>query len=419
MPRTSPGLVALAACPGLFACASSPTSAPEPLPFHLAVVPVDIESEQPGDDGPGIREVFDFKQVEVTNALCEALEDRFTRVTQILPPDMERLDQFDLVLYPTLRQVDRIATKTNDRLYPNLLLFLLGGPFGWFVPDRTYEFETELVAEFVDPALSEEMSTMDRPGPMILRLECESRKGSLNFLSRADGIADYILSCIVPAGFLARGGSEVREELEDLALSQITDRLVDRIEGDRNQLLQPLTAGVDFRPAHLQIVEKSGGPHLEGEVWLELGRTLGLASLTVSYDDGTAEAPVDLSACEDQTTTYFLAGNNRDIARYVIDVPLANRPVDSKQLRIEIVDTSTRGTKRRLRFEERRLREAGYHLTQRKLRPGSRAQDAPFRRTEEARPVPANAAGSSPTETTEPDSAPLEPDLSETDDGSD
>jgi hypothetical protein len=80
---------------------------------------------------------------------------RFVREARDLGADL--LLRLEVSLQPVIRE------KKNGTFWVNLPLFALGGPFGWWLPDRSYLVDAEVTAWFYDPR---ELSNVPLEAPL-------------------------------------------------------------------------------------------------------------------------------------------------------------------------------------------------------------------------------------------------------------
>jgi len=240
----------------LAACRSAETRpAGEPLPFHVALMPTDVKLPEPSTGEPDMQLTLD--PADVVQALARGLtEHGFARVT-VLTTDEEESAELerapasardrhwqdraralgaDLLVRTTLSYEPAIETHTNDRFWLNLPLFFLGGPMCWFVDDRSYEVAARLQADFYD--VSDVHDELPQWTLLPLPLYVEFERADLDFLRRADGLGDYALSILVPAGLLARESDEVAAEVEEQFLASLGEQLVAKVQAQRPRFEQ-------------------------------------------------------------------------------------------------------------------------------------------------------------------------------------
>ena len=237
------------------ACASSaPREERPPLPFHIAIVPLttdDVRADRKaGSEGQPteMKITPDAKWVaSFSDGLAKALQERaFTRVT-VLPAeaaggagaaDIEAAIARDTKLVREARDAGAdlllrlevslqpvIREEKNGTFWVNLPLFALGGPFGWWLPDRTYMVDAEVTGWFYDPRTLSNApldTTLRASHSEIASARRRTEKIDLDFVKRAQGeVGDYFLSIVCPAGFLAVENDELQKKLVDGIVDQL------------------------------------------------------------------------------------------------------------------------------------------------------------------------------------------------------
>jgi len=283
-------LVILTASFSALACRSAAPLPEDPLPFHVALAPAEtldsnlpiIEAreasyatqEEPEAQQPTGKLQLRLDSERVTQGLAEALRRGFARVTVLAPPEDENFAQAsesdrakywqeqaltagaDLWVQPSVQYEPKIERETNEKFWLNLPLFLLGGPFCYFVGDNTYNARVKLNADFIDIS-----SPRDDPlDNTVLRIpiQVEFEGTDLTFIDRADDAGDYLLSIIVPAGFLSRSSDDVVDEVREEIIDEISAAFVREVhENDRFFSKSDRIADVEL--AHeLAVVERAG-----------------------------------------------------------------------------------------------------------------------------------------------------------------
>lgn len=325
MKRSMPIVAAALAAALLPACSSVAVQAADdaPLPFHVALIPVRPETAElrppeppappPDPDGPPDRRPppppleIEVSPEMATRACAEALEERsFVRVTTLEYPagldgesfaaqltreeqdahwvDAARAAGADLVLRCGLRYDPRVASDTNGLFVPNLALFLLGGPFCYFLDDRDYDVRAELDGEFFDvaPSVRAKELAAGRPGqppPRLDRSEAlldprlKSRRYPLDFVDRSAGASPvfWVTSLVVPAGLLCQRAGRVREEVTEALIAQLFADLAGEIATKNERLLAPegrTPITLDPEPGFRAVRRGDGEVEVEGVVVL-------------------------------------------------------------------------------------------------------------------------------------------------------
>ncbi len=257
------------------ACRStSPIPAGSPLPFHVALIPTEIldtskptatpsnplypqRSAQPANDDMRL----ELGTKEVSLVLQKELGRAFVRTTLLeLPSDPTQLAAMspaereshwqdeahkvgaDLLVRTRLIVDPRIQGDRNEKFWLNVPLWLiLGGPFSWFVSDRTYEFSARLQAEVFDTSQGHER--LDKFALLPIPLYAEFKGADLTLIDRADGVGPYAVSIVWPAGLLARETENVEEVLEERLPLELGRELARKVFSERSQFEQNLALG--------------------------------------------------------------------------------------------------------------------------------------------------------------------------------
>lgn len=296
----------------------------DPLPFNVAVIPVtksdrkavaalEASAEENQDESEGFRLLLDEDQLG--KAILRELRARgFARVSVLEAGDAEELatanepergrywqelartkHHADLLVRPELFLSDRLEGGINDRFYLNLVLFALGGPFCWWVSDRTYEANARLAVRFYD--ISREQTDVWQEELLPFSIQATFDGTSLRFIDRADGVGQYALSIICPAGFLARRTDHAEESVREAALDELSSELVDEILSNGAAFVEAREAddiALDLRRSSVQRVSES-----EAAVDITLSGREGLASYTI-LAEGTPLFSEETDAGKDQ-----------------------------------------------------------------------------------------------------------------------
>lgn len=290
-------LMALAA-----GCRSQAVEKEAPLPFHVAVIPLQPVAEErlvpPDVESDALESVrLSFDPDATTAELVRALDGGlFTRATALAYPDGAAREEFlalsvgeqedhwveaaeragaDLVLLAYLEYCPTIWSDINSSFWLNLPLFLLGGPFCYFVDDRDYVTNVRLSTQLFDVRplrLSEASFSASRRDAKVLGVNKDLQHSDLDFWDRADGhLGRYALSLVCPAGLLARETDGVRATLEREIVASLSRSFAEevRVLGDQvsrgNELYY---FWVD--PESLQTVGTDAGSELRGSLVLQL-----------------------------------------------------------------------------------------------------------------------------------------------------
>lgn len=281
----------LSLCALAAACASSAREV-ERLPFHLAVaVPVADGDTGAATTAPeGVADVaLALDAAALHDKLVASLGGTFARVTKLAGKVADDEDATlawaamakqagaDLVLIPRVSYSPQLTTSLNDRFWLNLPLFAIGGPFSWFVSDRSYFCDTRLEGAVHDVSLAMNEGIAARESASLLmgrQREVVVQEASLNFLDRADGVAPYLLSLVVPAGFIAPESADVPVVLAEGVTDRLSQDLARELRDERTALVKG--GGVDFHPSAYAVVDEGGKRALRIEVSLEASNSGGL-----------------------------------------------------------------------------------------------------------------------------------------------
>lgn len=343
----------------LGACASQ-SRATTRLPFHVAIVPAiavaDASARKPMGDPTTL--VLAFDEQLLMQELDASLAATFTKVTRLQPTTGEtpanskawvaaaQAQGADLLLLPTLRYDPKIETSLNDRFWLNLPLFALGGPFCWFVADRSYFCYSSLRGDLFDVtvAAASRRQTLDASSK-VTWLEVKSTETSANFLQRADGIGPYLLSVVCPAGLVWPESAAIPAELAKAVSNQLGDAMSQGMQ-DRGTEITECDL-VDFFPRDVRVIDEAGHRVLTGEMVLELGEANELGRLRFRTGAGGEFQEVGWTA--DPARPADSAGKGR--RSYSFRIPLDGVKAGTVQVEVEQLDRAL--TRRTFTFDVR------------------------------------------------------------------
>jgi hypothetical protein len=338
----------------LAACATERSNV-DRLLFHVAIAPPEVSAEQAGTtrqrEGSPTSLTLAIDKDRLRTRLEAALSRTFMKVTSLpIEPAAAGTSTTkawtakardlgaDLLLIPTLRYDPVVHSSLNDRFWLNLPLFALGGPFCWFVSDRSYYCDSNLVGKVLDVSRATQAAgqTME-PNPSVTDVSRKATEASLNFLDRADGAGPYLLSLICPAGLLSPESTAVPAELDASVVEQLCEALARELLDSSTEITQ--WPGVGFYPRYWQVATDGDKRALSGEIRLEHGAATELASMKYRVAAGPLQ-DVELEQRPSPTTGSGTAGRTD----YSFRVPLENGFKGAMQ--IEIVQRDRFLTKR-------------------------------------------------------------------------
>jgi len=232
-------------------CSSTGENRPLPqIPFHLAVVPLEpLQAPVRGTEG---EHTLVLDGGKLSAELARALSGSFSKVTLL-----ERSAQpgaaddslwvgaahaagADLLLACSMRYDAGFAGRRNAKFWPNFCLFLLGGPACYFVDDRTYSTDAELIGEFSDLGLVyRDLYELDSSRVRLVSVNADFDRVSMDFVDRAgDHVPSYLVSLFVPAGLLAKSNARVKHGLERKMISELCAEFARRVGGRRRDLVE-------------------------------------------------------------------------------------------------------------------------------------------------------------------------------------
>lgn len=367
-PCHGPGrlLALLLACASWACAAPRPEDQGDPLPFHVAVVPLledDVQPEAPaGEPRDGDEDVvrIELSCEAVSLGVVRALDGRVFTAASLLPSepgtaagDADWVDRAqalgaDLLLYcERVRYAPEVPTRRVNFLSSSLPLFLLGGPFVYYINDRGYEVEARLSARLYD--LHEIRHRRERGGGP---LELEKHVGHeafdahpdpirLNFSQRihSDDLGAWGASLVVPTGFLEADNQLVRAAVAERAIDSIGANLASAIRGRSREILRPVGGRASF---HIEpgsfVADLDQAGVLQVRAKLALQRSKNTAAL--------ARARLLVGGEAVEGSCQPVPGGDEGLQRYVFAAraELAGAPAGSarpRSLQIEVVDRGT------------------------------------------------------------------------------
>ncbi len=251
---------------GVVACKSAETQPQKPLPFHVAVIPIQDarirEVKESEDDATAMRLAPDYGVL--TERIAGALSNgTFTRVSLLTPrtaaapvdasagsADAALDDDHwqrqarelgaDLIVECELSYAPVVRRDTNGNFWLNLPLFLLGGPFCYFLKDQAYSADVELAGTFHDLRAMERTSAQlaDRQA-RVVSTNARFQGVDMNFIQRAQGnVGKYAVSLLIPSGFLAKDSRKLAHELDTEVVNDISAGFAKSVQQKREDLVR-------------------------------------------------------------------------------------------------------------------------------------------------------------------------------------
>jgi len=270
-------------------CASTDRASELSLPFHVALIPLQVdeagETEADGDLTVHIdAERADSALLLRLDRECFAVATLLRVPSDVDPADFAALEQkerdalwvaaaraagADLILEGRLTYEPRFTTSSNEKFWLNLPLFLLGGPFCYFIDDRSYRGRGNLRATLHDlPPLLAGRATLDDGRARILDVETTFRETELDFLDRVDGLLPMTASLLVPAGLLQRAGPRVSERLAEQLLEELCDQAAADIRRSRGTVAKAERTESFYLDPAIDVLRDDEGPALHASVLL-------------------------------------------------------------------------------------------------------------------------------------------------------
>jgi hypothetical protein len=326
-------LMALVAC----GCASN-RSAQEVeglLPFHVAVIPLGAEDVRTGIDEVTEHDASEFEiELEsgrISEAVQRSLDETLFTVATLLerpssPGDLADDEYWieqareigaDLLLECHALKYERWVTSHKINLYSSSLpLFLLGGPFVYFINDRAYAVDARVSVTLYD--VNPILAAVDEPGAvaeidralMIQSFDGRADDVRVNFLDRTDfdDLGAYGASLVMPTGFLAKSNETVRAVVIDQAIESMGKNVADAISDHASEILEP-----DPRLARFFLDVKTirtrrtaeGGVRFDAEVVLHRSKDVDALDSALLYVDGDAyEVDIELIRSQDDALRF-------------------------------------------------------------------------------------------------------------------
>ncbi len=297
----------------LAACAGTPKTESTPLPMRLAILPIESVGQRERVAGEELDEtdmVLQLAGRAYAEAVVRALDGRlFARAFLLERPtgaepeneidwaELAEEQGADAILALQLAGDPRILEASNSGYYLNFLLFAIGGPFCWWLPDHTYDIEAKLSAELYDlPRLRREKAQPGSEAAGLARISdasAPSEQTEMSFTNRVEGdVGQYALSIVWPAPLLMADNDELRDNIERQTMDALAARLAADMQADREFIVEaPFLA-----PFHLDADAASAnadgtGVHLRAQILVQAeSRVEELKSVRVQWASTWHEA---------------------------------------------------------------------------------------------------------------------------------
>jgi hypothetical protein len=295
----------------LAGCASQPTREEPPLPFHVAVIPIAAEkAAAPATATPGStphEKTFELAMdsARASQTVVKTLDGKcFARAT-LLPypagvspaefeakPAAERDAHWveaskaagaDLVLECDLRYSPALKSKSNEKFWMNLPLFLLGGPACYFVDDVSYVGEARLDGNLYDlSAIVADHATLEDRRAQIVHLESRFQEATLDFIDRSNGnVGLYAASIVVPAGFLSHESAGAEAKVAGAVAGELAEGLARAVRDESREIVvADRLTGFHLDPGY-RIEVRKDKVHFEGEAVIRRGEQERMESYSI------------------------------------------------------------------------------------------------------------------------------------------
>ncbi len=334
-----------------------------PLPFHVAVIPVDVKPDT-GMTPQEIEESGDPLEIELVidgQGLSQQIVDSlngsaFIKAT-LLPPlegppsedyfAQAKKNGADLILSCNLSHQGKVYGRPNDWFWFNHAIFLFGGPLTWLPNDRSFDTVGSLAVRLHDPTkLEQNPRFWANPAEAISAFQVPFSEVTMDFIDRAPNLGTYALSIVWPSGRLANDNELVKEELQTI--------LAETLTGEVNASFQDQSPGINQSILHYKnhldlksiriIQDQTNSVSIALDVILMATRGVtGLTRYTIEVeglDPLVAELDDDEDRIEDPALSTTLGGSNFSVYRYHLEKTLTP-PGPVKTIRIRIEEAGT------------------------------------------------------------------------------
>lgn len=347
---------------GLLAACTSTRERLEPLPFHVALIPVVEVEVAPAEGDHGVR--LRVAAERLTATVGEQLaRDGFVRTTVLdLPADttaeafaaLDRAEQdahwvdaarrarADVLLEAELFCRPEVEHGVNSRVWADVPLFLVGGPLCWFVDDRSYAAQARLSARLYDLApILDGRATLDDGVSRLVDVQARFAKAELDLLDRWAGNPGWLFaSLVVPPAFLARGGDGVERALERAACEGLASALVEGVREEERSIREA------ERLVRFHLAEGAGawregdGVRVRAEVLLVEGGGERLDTWRLRCDAAEIGGEFGDGRLDPERAT-----SRREVRVFALDARVTAAP-DARFVQVELTDAGLRAARR-------------------------------------------------------------------------
>lgn len=252
--KTAPTWTLLLATTCVAGCSSRRLAPEERLPFHVAIATLqDSTLREYAETSDALETTLEVNTAAFGQELESALSKRcFVRTTLLDAP----IDQDEavaqavgaganLLLTSRLWHANEVEQELNAWSTGSFLVFLVGGPFCWFFPDRTYSAElgvTVTLHDLSEHYVLEEYPELKREAVEYFEHSENLGDLQLDFFDRAgDSYGYYAASILIPSPFLATDHEGLADDFPELAIEALAEELAAGLYDRRLELLRNVT----------------------------------------------------------------------------------------------------------------------------------------------------------------------------------
>jgi hypothetical protein len=273
----------------LAGCASTPVEdKPIALPFGVAILPMAVDeikrAPRSYPDARPLEIKLALDSQEVTSELSSELaRASFVRVrpvstefatdtpVSVLVRQAQELEA-DLLLQCFLLYTPTVHGKGSEMFWWNILIQSLGGPFSWWVRDRTFLAPAELEVRVFD------VRTVAREGILDRRFAIHTSRVkfediSLALWDRTGYVPNYMASVVFPVGLMAKDNEVIQGRLEEEISRALSAAVARDIQEKKDLLLLAETVAPFYVDVDSVRVNRGGDGQVQvrGDVILKEG----------------------------------------------------------------------------------------------------------------------------------------------------